>query len=203
MERNGLTAGETLLIVGAVLVSAVGGSVWGGAFLAALVGGQHFEATFSIALEAAVALPSNASNPAQAWPQEVRGSLPGPVSLLDRHCPRVRVHRLDNRGGRPPVPTQGRNGRASSARRRCACTLRLRTRPRSHSSSASPRRVGSSSVGSAVVSLPPRCRTMDGVGEADPAIGEQWRSSGLPARARPPRRSGGSSSGRARRSSRR
>ncbi len=79
MERNGLTAGETLLIVGAVVVAAVGGAVWAGAFLAALAGGQQLDATFSMALEAAVALPSNASDPAQAWPPEVQASLPGLV----------------------------------------------------------------------------------------------------------------------------
>ena len=79
MEGNGLTAGETLLIVGAVIVLVVGGSVWAGAFLSALVSGQHLDATFSMALDAAVTLPSTASDPALAWPAEVRGVLPGTV----------------------------------------------------------------------------------------------------------------------------
>lgn len=79
MERNGLTAGETLLIVGAVIVLAVGGSVWAGAFLSALISGEHLDATLSMALDAALALPSTASEPAMAWPAEVRGALPGPI----------------------------------------------------------------------------------------------------------------------------
>lgn len=66
-----------------VLIGIVGGvsiMVWAGAQLAALIGhGQPLEVTVGQALEAAVRLPENMSDPRMAWPAPARHQLPGPV----------------------------------------------------------------------------------------------------------------------------
>ena len=69
-------------------------TVWAGAVVAAVATGHGIPhaITLSDAAQAAVRLPSHASNPALAWPPAVARSLPGPV-LLDgnrRSCGRRR-----------------------------------------------------------------------------------------------------------------
>ncbi|MDP9420641.1 MAG: type IV secretory system conjugative DNA transfer family protein [Actinomycetota bacterium] len=80
MERNGLSLFELLVIVCAVVVGAVGGVVWVGAWLAASVaGGGRFQASFAEAVTATTRLPGNLDSPARAWPPGAATSLPGPL----------------------------------------------------------------------------------------------------------------------------
>ncbi|MGH9164015.1 MAG: type IV secretory system conjugative DNA transfer family protein, partial [Acidimicrobiales bacterium] len=79
MERNGISGFELLVIVGALVVGTIGGAIWLGAWLAAVVGGGRLQASFGDALSAATRLPTNLSNPRLAWPAGVQGALPGPV----------------------------------------------------------------------------------------------------------------------------
>jgi type IV secretion system protein VirD4 len=78
VERTTFTPGEWLLVAGAVVVLAVGGSVWAGAALAAELSGNRLDAPFATATRAALALPSHLSDPRLAWPTEYHASLPGP-----------------------------------------------------------------------------------------------------------------------------
>lgn len=78
MERTSFTPGEFLLVAGAVVVLAVGGSVWAGAALAAELTGSRLGASFGTAARAAVELPSHLATPSLAWPEEHRSALPGP-----------------------------------------------------------------------------------------------------------------------------
>lgn len=81
MERNGLSLFELLVIVCAVVVGAVGGVVWLGAWLAASVAGDgRFQASFAEAVTAATRLPGNPGRPARAWPPGAAAALPGPVA---------------------------------------------------------------------------------------------------------------------------
>ena len=80
MERNGLSLFELLVIVCAVVVGAVGGVVWLGAWLAASVAGDgRFQASFAEAVTAATRLPGNLGRPALACPPRAAAALPGPV----------------------------------------------------------------------------------------------------------------------------
>jgi type IV secretion system protein VirD4 len=79
MERSGLTAFEVLFVAVAVLVGAVGGAIWLGAWVASAVGGKSLQASFTDAVAAATKLPSNLGQPRLAWPPGTRESLPGPV----------------------------------------------------------------------------------------------------------------------------
>ena len=70
--------GDTVFEVGVLAIGAVAASVWGGAMLAARLGGGHLGAGLGDALVALVRLPGHLSDPAAAWPDPVRDSLPGP-----------------------------------------------------------------------------------------------------------------------------
>ncbi len=78
MDRSELGAFEILVLAVAGIAGLVGGVVWGGAALAAFVGGGSFRGSLGAALSAAAHLPSRLSEPASAWPEASRGGLPGP-----------------------------------------------------------------------------------------------------------------------------
>lgn len=78
MERNGLSTGEVLVVVigGAAIV--VGGVVWAGAALAALLTGAAFAGTLSDSFTALPSFPEHFADPAAAWPGPAGEALPGP-----------------------------------------------------------------------------------------------------------------------------
>lgn len=78
MDRHGLSTGELFLVGGAALLLLLGGVVWAGAALAALVVGEALEASLGTAAEAAFRLPVNMGDPASAWPEAVASTIPGP-----------------------------------------------------------------------------------------------------------------------------
>ena len=79
MERNSLSGGELVVLVLGGLALAVGGVVWSGAALSALLAGDHLAASLADALAALPVLPRHLGDPRAAWPPGTRASLPGPV----------------------------------------------------------------------------------------------------------------------------
>lgn len=79
MEASRSSGGELLLIVGGGAALAVGGTVWAGAALASIVGGNRFDASLTDAFTALGKLPANAGSPASAWPPQTAAALPGPL----------------------------------------------------------------------------------------------------------------------------
>ncbi|HMR94408.1 MAG TPA: hypothetical protein PKE05_02625, partial [Microthrixaceae bacterium] len=72
-----LVAGIVLATAGALVGTAV--VAFAGAQVAAVIsGGGAFDANLGDGVEALVALPGHLSDPADAWPHEVRHHLPGP-----------------------------------------------------------------------------------------------------------------------------
>jgi type IV secretion system protein VirD4 len=70
---------EQLVIVAVVAAAALSAIVWGGAALAAFVGGQSLGAGWGDALRATLKLPGTAGDPGAAWPAAQGSALPGPV----------------------------------------------------------------------------------------------------------------------------
>ena len=80
MERDGLSPGESLILIAGLALFAFGGAVWAGAALAARMMGNEFPANFGDAVDAGLRLPSHVSDPASAWPEPTSRSLPGPAA---------------------------------------------------------------------------------------------------------------------------
>ncbi|HET7487959.1 MAG TPA: type IV secretory system conjugative DNA transfer family protein [Acidimicrobiales bacterium] len=78
MDRNGLSAGEWLVVAAGTALGLVGGVVWLGATGAARLHGTVLHVSLADAVRAASRLPSHASDPAAAWPAPAAGALPGP-----------------------------------------------------------------------------------------------------------------------------
>jgi len=74
---DGWAPGEILFVGAVLLVGASAAIVWGGAALAALLAGDHLDASLGDAVGAAARLPGRLKNPAAAWPTSA-GTLPGP-----------------------------------------------------------------------------------------------------------------------------
>lgn len=71
---------DDVIIWALTAVGGVGATVWAGAQLAAVVSHRQFLPTgLGVAVESAFRLPSNAAQPASAWPPETRALLPGPL----------------------------------------------------------------------------------------------------------------------------
>lgn len=71
---------DTLFLYGALLLGALTGSVYAGAWLAAqLQAPRNFSPPIGEAFSAAVRLPKNRGNPRMAWAEPYRDTLPGPV----------------------------------------------------------------------------------------------------------------------------
>ncbi len=79
MERDSLSGGELVVVVVGGFALAVGGAVWSGAALSALLTGDHLNASLGDALTALPALPQHLGDPAAAWPPAARAALPGPA----------------------------------------------------------------------------------------------------------------------------
>lgn len=79
MDRNGLSAGEIVLVAAAAIVAVVGGIVWAGAWLATEATGGAFRAGLQDALRAAARLSSHFADPAEAWAQAGTHGVPGAV----------------------------------------------------------------------------------------------------------------------------
>jgi len=67
------------VVLGVVLLGVLGGVVWAGAWLAAVLGGARLDAGVGDAVVAAFRLPGHLGEPAAAWPDRVAEGLPGPV----------------------------------------------------------------------------------------------------------------------------
>jgi type IV secretion system protein VirD4 len=74
----GLCRIEAVVLVGAVVVAGLGGVVWAGAALAALLSGGHLPGDLVDAIRAAVELPEHVDDPRLAW-----SSSPGRAALPD------------------------------------------------------------------------------------------------------------------------
>jgi len=79
VDRSGVSAFEVLVILAAGLVLALGGTIWTGAWAAALAHGHSFDASLTDAVRATVRLPGNLGEPSAAWPPEIGANLPGPA----------------------------------------------------------------------------------------------------------------------------
>ncbi|MBW3613913.1 MAG: type IV secretory system conjugative DNA transfer family protein [Actinobacteria bacterium] len=71
--------GDALFEAAVVAVGALGAAIWGGAGLAARLGGESLRAGLGDALVALVHLPGHLSDPAAAWPDPAGARLPGPL----------------------------------------------------------------------------------------------------------------------------
>lgn len=80
MDRHDLSPLELLLVAGAAALALVGGVVWAGAWVAAVVAGSHLHADLGDALRAAGNLPHHLSRPVAAWPPAQAGALPGALT---------------------------------------------------------------------------------------------------------------------------
>ena len=80
MDRHDLSPLELLLVAGAAALALVGGVVWAGACVAAVVAGSHLHADLGDALRAAGNLPHHLSRPVAAWPPAQAGALPGALT---------------------------------------------------------------------------------------------------------------------------
>ena len=207
MEREGLDGFELLVIVIAGVVLALVGAVWAGAWL--VVGRIGWPVAFPSRpqLMRRLVSPANLSAPAEAWPEPFASVASGGSALLVLHFADRGGRLRCRRPGDPLVgPVQGGHHEAASARRRRADSLRQG--PRSGTASGATSVAGS--LRDRTVRSPPRgngvpapldrpVRLVEHVGGPVGATGERWHSWGRPGRARPPRRSPGSSSGTGRR----
>ena len=77
-QGSGLSGLESALLVGAAVTFSVGGVVWGGAALSAVVAGKSFDASLVDAIHAAARLPKHVADPSVAWQDSAgRVELPG------------------------------------------------------------------------------------------------------------------------------
>lgn len=132
MERNSLSGGELVVLVVAGFALAVGGVVWSGAALSALLAGHHLAASLGDALAAAPALPRHLGDPGAAWSSAARASLPGPVLywLCTAACTAVAATLIALAArwwGRSRVGTAPRHPLGVDARARFARPRDLRT----------------------------------------------------------------------------
>ena len=79
MNENEDSLFEKLAAAALVLIAAVLLIVWGGATAAARLSGHQVVLGLNAAATAAISLPANLSDPAAAWPESVRSSIPGPA----------------------------------------------------------------------------------------------------------------------------
>lgn len=79
MEREGFGQFELIVVGLAGVALVVVGAVWAGTVLGAAVLGTTQRIPFSAAAQATPRLPANLSSPAEAWPDQYRERLPGPL----------------------------------------------------------------------------------------------------------------------------
>jgi len=73
--------GDEWLALAILAVASVGGAIWAGAQVSSMASAGHpVDVSLAEAMGAAIKLPGNFSHPAEAWPAEVRESIPGPLA---------------------------------------------------------------------------------------------------------------------------